>query len=218
MTKFGSIVTSLVLAVAVTFTVVEASAQTSYTLTCPSGTCQYRLVAPDLRSAPPVTLPGHMALTLGLFDNSAKDGPSIWGFDGQIIGDIRVVDWLYARIAAGAGLGWEDGETRPVLAEFFGPMFPLGEWGQLAIGGRHRVAFLADGDRFNGVFGTMQLSLNLTGPWWLQLEGGCGRAWFPKTEKAEGILETIGAEAPMETTVHSGVAWEATASFVLFLF
>jgi len=202
--------------VAVTFTVVdEAKAQNSYTLTCPSGTCRYKLVAPELK---PVKLPGHMALTLGVFGNGAKDGPSIWGFDGQIIGDIRVVDWLYARIAAGAGLGWEDGETRPVLAEFFGPMFPLGEWGQLSLGARHRVAFLADGDRFNGLLGAAQLDIRLKGPWWLKLSGGVGRAWFPKTEKVEGILETVGAEAPMETTVHSGVAWEAAASLVLYLF
>jgi hypothetical protein len=159
-----------------------------------------------------------MALTLGWFDAGAKDGPNLWGFDGQVIGDIRVADWLFFRIQAGAGVGWEDGETRPVLAEFAGPMFPLGEWGQLALGAKHRVGFLADGDRYNGLLGALQFDIHLKGPLWFMLSGGVGRAWFPKTEKSGEVLETMGAVDPLVTRVHSGLALEAAASLVLFLF
>ena len=151
-------------------------------------------------------LRGDWSLSLSGFGLGVDGGSALYGLEGQFLGDLRMSENWFFHFQAGPGLGWVDGETLFTLSEFVGVAYRFSAV-EVALGGRHRVAF-QNGDMRNAILGEGQLRFRLSESFMLSLFGGFGSAWFPQTGSADGFYPA-GFTPPDETEAKTGKAWEA---------
>lgn len=221
----------------------SSSSEREFTFTCKPGERCDIYVVPDAPQPNPLaglkqrlgrvenTLAGHGG-TMDRHEDQLKNKPtlgdwslsigvpavllheaSVVGFSGQFIGDLRIAPEWFFHFQGGPGVSWLDGDEVFTVSEFVGCQWRAISWLSLTLGGRHHIAFWADGDLVNALLAEIQVRFTFRSVSFVVF-GGMGNSWYPKTTQPVVHLPAGAAEEvpPPVTKTSSAFTGEVGAA------
>ncbi len=175
------------------------------TATCPGSTrkIQNSMVCPSV----PYPVVDWNIGAGGYFIDASVDGGAMGGGIEVVVGIYPRLGYDALRLFAQAGVGGlftEDLEAT-ATTEAIGLQFRFTDWFWLRAAARHRIAFLGDGDLFNGVAGEIGLTFTIARHWQIDIAGAGGKAWLPISEEVGGLDAPAGYDdGPSSFEIHKG--------------